>query len=191
MSRVSFTSLIGAYYENSPEPCGLLKEIPWYVIHTCCHHEARVEERLKAKGLEVFLPRHLMASRRRDRKKILQVPLFPGYLFIQDALDSPVYYEILKFPGVVRVLANGNGLQPVPMETIESIKLAVAGSRPHYPYPYLTKGKRVRVMEGPLKGVVGIILEANKEKRKVVIEVEMFHRALAVELEDEAVELWQ
>ena len=47
----------------------------------------------------------------------------------------------------------------------------------------------MRVLEGPLAGVIGIILEAKKEKRKVVVEVEMFHRALAVELEDEAVEL--
>lgn len=183
-------NLIGAYYGNTPKPLGI-KEIPWYVIHTCCHHEERVEERLRQKGLEVFLPRYLTASRRRDRKKILRVPLFPGYLFIRNALDTPVYYEILKFPGVVRVLANNTGLLPLPAETIESIKLAVVGSRPHYPYPYLQKGKLVRVLEGPLAGVIGIILEAKKEKRKVVIEVEMFHRALAVELEDEAVELCQ
>ena len=92
---------------------------------------------------------------------------------------------------MVRVLANNTGLLPLPAETIESIKLAVAGSRPHYPYPYLQKGKRVRVLEGPLAGVIGIIVEAKKEKRKVVVEVEMFHRALAVELGDEAVELCQ
>jgi len=183
------SSLIAASYENSLDLYGISEDIPWYVIHTCCHHEVRVEARLKAKGLEVFLPRCLMASRRRDRKKVLQVPLFPGYLFIHDALDSPVYYEILKLPGVVRLLTNSTGLLPVPTETIGSIKLAVAASRPHYPYPFLKKGKMVRVMEGPLAGVVGIILEAKKEKRKVVIEVEMFRRAMAVELEDEAVEL--
>jgi transcription antitermination factor NusG len=191
MPRLCSSGLIDAYCENSFGSFGIPEEIPWYVIHTCCHHEARLEERLRLKGLEVFLPRYLTASRRRDRKKVLQVPLFPGYLFIHDALDSSVYYELLKLLGVVRVLANSTGLLPVPGETIESIKLAVAGNRPHYPYPYLIKGKRVRVMEGPLVGVVGIILEAKKEKRKVVIEVEIFHRALAVELEDEAVELWQ
>lgn len=162
-------------------------EIPWYVIHTCCRHEMRVEDRLKKQGLEVFLPRCLMISRR-DRKKFLQVPMFPGYLFIQDAMDSPVYYNILKLPGVVRVLANSNGLQPVPRETIESIRLAVNTDRPHYPYAYLQKGKRVRVAEGPLAGLFGIILESKSRKRKVVVSVELFQRAVAVELEDEAVE---
>ncbi len=164
------------------------EEITWYVVHTCCHHEARVEERLRQRGLEVFLPRFLMASRRRDRKKTLQVPLFPGYLFVQDALDAPIYHDILKLPGVVRVLGNRAGPLPVPRDTIKSIRQAVAGERPYYPYPCLQKGKRVRVTEGPLAGVIGLILEAKEEKRKVVIEVDLFRRAMAVELEDEAVE---
>jgi transcription antitermination factor NusG len=79
----------------------------------------------------------------------------------------------------------------VPPETMESIRLAVASDRPYYPYRYLLKGKWVRVVEGPLTGVVGIIREHKEQKRKVVVEVELFHRAMAVELEDEAVELWR
>lgn len=166
------------------------QEIPWYVIHTCCHHEARVEERLRKKGLEVFLPRYSMASRRRDRKKVLHVPLFPGYLFVQDVLETPIYYDILRFSGVVRILASGGRLQPVPRETIASIKLALASDRPFYPHRCLQKGKRVRVAEGPLAGVTGIIVETREKRRKVVIEVELFRRAMAVELDDEALESW-
>lgn len=164
--------------------------IPWYVIHTCCHHEVRVEERLRQKGLEVFLPRYTRASRRRDRKKFLQVPLFPGYLFVQDLLEDFTYYDIIRLPGVVRVLANRGRLQPVPQETIESIRCALNCDRPYYPYTCLTKGERVRVAEGPLAGVVGIIAETKDQKRKVIIEVELFRRAMAVEMEDEAVEPW-
>ncbi len=165
------------------------KEIPWHVIHTCSRHEARVEEHLQSKGLEVFLPRFTTVSFWRDRKKLLNVPLFPGYLFVCDALEVPIYHEIIKLRGVVRILGNSAGFQAVPRETIESIKLAVASERPYYPYRSLLKGKRVRVVEGPLAGVVGIIVERKDHKRKVVIEVELFSRALAVELEDEEVEL--
>jgi transcription antitermination factor NusG len=166
-------------------------EIPWYAIHTCCHHETRVEERLRQRGMVVFLPRFLQPSRRRDRKIILRVPLFPGYLFVQDALETTTYHDIIKLPGVVRILANSGRLQPVPQETIESIKLALSGERPYSPHRYLKKGERVRIAEGPLAGVVGRIVEAKEKKRKVVIEVELFHRAMAVELEDEAVEPWR
>jgi len=165
--------------------------IPWYVIHTCCHHEGRVEERLRQKGLEVFLPRFMQPSRRRDRKILLRIPLFPGYLFVQDTLETITYLDIIKLPGVVRVLAGSGRLQPVPPETIESIRLALAGDRPYYPHCYLKRGERVRVVEGPLAGVVGIIMEAKEQKRKVVIEVELFRRAMAVELGDESVEPWR
>lgn len=165
------------------------EDIPWHVIHTCCHHEARVEERLQTKGLEVFLPRFTSVSQWRDRKKLLKVPLFPGYLFVHNLLEPPIFHEIIKVMGVVQILGNNGRFQAVPGETIESIKLAVASDRPYYPYRSLLIGKRVRVVEGPLAGVVGIIVEQKKQKRKVVIEVELFHRAVAVEMEDEGVEL--
>ncbi len=166
-------------------------EISWYAIHTCCHHEARVEERLQQRGMVVFLPRFLQPSRRRDRKKTLHLPLFPGYLFVQDALEPATYYDIIKLSGVVRILGGSSRLQPVPQETIESIRLVLSRDRPYYPCRYLKKGKRVRVVEGPLAGVVGMIVEAKEDRRKVVIEVELFRRAMAVELEDEAVEPWR
>lgn len=163
---------------------------PWYAVHTRCHHEVQVEERLRKKSLEVFLPRFMQPSRRRDRKIVLRTPLFPGYLFVQDALEVNTYLDIIKIPGVVRILSGSDRLQPVPQETIESIKLTLGGDRPYYPHRYLKKGKRVRVTEGPLAGVVGMIVEAKEKKRKVVIEVELFQRAMAVELEEEAVEPW-
>ncbi|MEJ2071661.1 MAG: transcription termination/antitermination NusG family protein [Syntrophobacterales bacterium] len=160
------------------------------MIHTCCHHENRVEQRLRQNGLEIFLPRLTVVRQWRDRKKLLQVPLFPGYLFVRAVLETPTYYDIIKLPGVVRILGNKGRLETVPPETIESIKLTVASDRPYYPYRYLLKGKWVRVVEGPLAGIIGIIREHKEQKRKLVIEVELFRRAMAVELEDEAVELW-
>lgn len=161
----------------------------WYVVHTCSHHENRVEARLMLQGLEVFLPRLTEVRRWRDRKKLLRRPLFPGYLFVHDVLETPTYYNIIKLPGVVRVIGTNGRLATVPPETMESIKLAVASDRPYYPYRFLLKGKWVRVVEGPLAGVVGIIREHQDQKRKVVVEVELFRRAMAVELADEAVEL--
>lgn len=188
MPRSSFPSL--AKDLLTPVDLGC-PEAGWYVIHTCCHHEVRVEGRLQQIGMEVFLPRIKVVRRWRDRKKTLHIPLFPGYLFVHDALEiSPHYYEILKVPGVVRVLGGKNGLTPVDRETIDSIKISVASDRPYYPWPKLLKGKRVRVVEGPLAGVTGIVLEHKDKKRKVIIEVELFQRSMAVELEDEVVEPW-
>jgi transcription termination/antitermination protein NusG len=165
-------------------------EAAWYVIHTRSNHERQVEERLQRKGLEVFLPSLTVVRRWQDRKKVLQVPLFPGYLFLWDALETnSSYFDIVKDPSVVRILGGNGRLHTVPLETIESIRLSVASERPYYPYRRLLKGRKVRVVEGPLTGVIGIIREQKDQKRKVVVEVELFHRAMAVELEDESVEL--
>ena len=136
------------------------------------------------------MPRLTAVRQWRDRKKVVQLPLFPGYLFVHDVLDTPTYYEIIKLPGVVRLLGHQGRLVAVPPETISSLKLTVASDRPYYPYRYLLKGKWVRVVEGPLAGVIGIIREYNDQKRKVVVEVELFRRAMAVELADDAVEVW-
>jgi transcription antitermination factor NusG len=166
-------------------------ETAWYVIHTWCHHESRVEKCLQQKNMEVFLPRITVVRRWQDRKKTLKVPLFPGYLFVHGALEGPTYYDIIKLAGVVQILGNKGSLQTVPLETIESIKLTVTSDRPYYPHRPLIRGKWVRVMEGPLAGVIGIIREQKEKKRRMVVEVELFRRAVAVELEDEAVEPWE
>jgi len=161
----------------------------WYGIYTMSRHEAKVEQALQKKGLEVFLPRVITNSRRRDRKLLLKLPLFPGYIFVHTNLETNDYYEILKAPGVVRLLGNGSPA-PLPGETIDSIKTIVESDQPFYPWPYLQTGSRVRVLDGPLTGTVGIILERKEKKRRLVVSVEMFQRSVAVELDDGAVEGW-
>lgn len=160
----------------------------WYVIHTHSRHEARVELRLHHQGLEVFLPRVTTPSRRRDRKVLLQLPLFPGYLFIHADLDTTIYRDILNIPGVVRVLGVKGRVQPVPEETVKSILSLVDSGLPYVPWPFLQKGRLVRIIDGPLTGVVGIVINRLEKKRKLVVSVDMFRRAVAVELEDESVE---
>jgi transcriptional antiterminator NusG len=170
-----------------PEPTQI-SQPAWYVIQTRSRHEAKVESILLDKHLECFLPRRTVPSRRRDRKRLLEVPLFPGYLFVHADLEPQIYYDIIKSPGVVRFLGSRAGITPVPAETVEAIRTTVASGQPYYPCPYLERGMRVQILEGPLAGVKGIILQKREKKRRLVIAVELFRRAVAVELEDEAVE---
>jgi len=162
----------------------------WYAIYTQCRHEARVESGLQQKGMEVFLPRVTTLSRRRDRRLLLNVPLFPGYLFVRTDLDTSVCLEILKIPGVVRLLGFKGSPAPVPEEIINSVKAIVDCDRPFYPWPYLQSGSLVRVLDGPLAGAVGVILGRKEKKRRLVVSMELFQRAVAVELDCEAVERW-
>jgi transcription termination/antitermination protein NusG len=161
----------------------------WYAIYTQSRQEARVELALQQKGLETFLPRIPTPSRRRDRKLILKLPLFPGYIFVRTVLNDANYHKILRAPGLVRLLGNG-GPTPVPEGTIDSVKAIVTSDRPLYPWPYPQAGSLVRVLEGPLRGAVGVVLGRKEKQRRLVISVELFHRAVAVELDGAAVERW-
>jgi transcription antitermination factor NusG len=163
----------------------------WYVIHARHQHEAKVELALQRKGLEIFLPRITVRSRRRDRKLLLEVPLFPGYLFVHGILDDQNYYEIIKQQSVVRLLGSKSVLPtPVPAEVVASIHAIVDNQQPYYLWPYLHSGKKVCIMEGPLAGTVGVIVRTLDKKRRLVVAVELFQRSVAVELEEEVVEPW-
>ncbi len=160
----------------------------WYVIQTRCRHENKLALRLRQQGLEVFLPRHTVPSRRRDRKVLLKEPLFPSYLFIQTDWRDDAYQEISKLFGVVRILGTNGGFSTVPAETVEAIRISVASGRTCQSWPFLEKGKRVRVIEGPLAGVMGTVVAPRHKKSKLVVSVELFRRSLAVELADDALE---
>ena len=162
----------------------------WYVIHARSKHEAKVESALRQRGVEIFLPRITVRSRRQDRRLFLQVPLFPSYLFVRTVLEPCAYYEIIRLPGVVRLLGIHGRPGTVPSEQVDSIKAIVASDRPYYPWDYLGQGRQVRIMEGPLTGTIGIILRRREKKQRLVVAVELFQRSVAVELEEEAVEAY-
>ena len=168
----------------------LVFEPAWYVIHTRSRHEVKVESALQQKGLEIFLPRITISSRRQDRRLQLKVPLFPGYLFVHTDLEPSNYHKIIELRGVVRLLGINGHPSPIFPPKVESIKAIVQSDRPYYPWAYLGQGRQVRIMEGPLAGTVGLILGRREKKRRLVVAVELFQRSVAVELEDEAVDPW-
>ena len=92
-SREQFTSVTDAV--------GKLPNLLWYVIQTCSRHEVKVEADLTRKGVEAFLPRMMVRSRRRDRLQMLETPLFPGYLFVRTDLNDWANYNIIRTLGVV------------------------------------------------------------------------------------------
>jgi transcriptional antiterminator NusG len=162
----------------------------WYVIYTNSRHEIQVGGRLRKIGLEIFLPIINVLSRRRDRKQMIDVPLFPGYLFVHTSLEEQAYYEIIRQPGVVRILGYAGRQTPVPTEVIESIQKILASSRPYDPLAHFKVGQQVRILDGPLAGTIGVLRKVRGKKRRLVVGVELFQRSVAVELDDETVERW-
>ena len=79
----------------------------WYCLHTRSRHEEMVFQRLEDKRIFSFLPKLEVWSRRKDRRKKIQKALFPGYIFVREVLDPLHRLEILKTPGVVKILDAG------------------------------------------------------------------------------------
>jgi len=160
----------------------------WYCIHTRSRHEETVYQRLANKKLQAFLPKLEVWSKRKDRRKKIQKALFPGYLFVYEILSPRLGLEILKTPGVVKILGNEMGPVPVPDAQIESIKKILNGKVAVSPFPYLKEGQRVRVVDGPLKGCEGFLMKIKEEKEKLVISLDLLRRSVSVEIESASIE---
>jgi len=143
------------------------------------------------KGLGVFLPRVMVRSRRRDRVRMLEVPLFPGYLFVHTDFSYSDYYHIIRQDGVVRILGIKGQFTPVPEETVASIMTLVNSGQPIFTWSKLAAGKRVRVIDGPMAGASGVILRLKKGNRRLVVGVELLGRAICAELAEETVEVYE
>ena len=149
----------------------------WYAAYTSANHEKRVAEQLGVRSVEHFVPLYESVRRWKDRKVRLQLPLFPGYVFVRLALRDRL--RALQVPGVAR-LVGFNGLPcALPDSEIEALKAGLAGGVRAEPHPYLTVGRRVRVKAGPLAGMEGV-LARKKNGARFVISLDLIMRSVAV-----------
>jgi transcription antitermination factor NusG len=115
--------------------------------------------------------------------------MFPSYLFVRHSMDKISYIEIMKSNGVVKILGERwDKLTPIPDAELEAIRQVAASELSLTPYPFLRDGQRVRIVDGPLAGVEGILVRCRPNRGLLVLSVELLHRSVAVEVECSAVE---
>jgi transcription antitermination factor NusG len=152
----------------------------WCAIYTRHQHEKTVSEMLQVKGFEIFLPLYESVRRWKDRKKVLSLPLFPGYVFIRGAIEHRL--PVLTTPGVHMIISRGERVATIPEEEIDAIRRTVEGPYRVEPHPFLHCGERVRVVRGSLEGVEGV-LTRKKNLYRLVLSVEMLAQSVAVEVD--------
>jgi transcription antitermination factor NusG len=155
--------------------------LSWFAIKVKSRCERAVSEALRQKGYEEFLPLYWSRRRWSDRIKVLQLPLFSGYMFCR--FDPLERVPILATPGVALIV--GQGRMPLPVESseIEAIRKAVDSGQGVKPWPHLEIGRTVRIEEGPLRGLEGVLLRV-KGGNQLILRVELLQRAVAVEVPD-------
>jgi|SRR5215472_6359096 len=153
----------------------------WYATYTHAHHEKKVAQQLEERHIEHFLPVYRSLRRWKDRRKELDLVLFPGYVFVRLSLADRL--RVLQLPGVVRFVSfNG---QPAALlgTDIEALRNGLSqGVRAEH-HPYLTIGRRVKVVHGALTGSQGILVR-NKTNCRVVISIDAIMRSVSVEIDE-------
>lgn len=163
-------------------------ELSWFALYVQVNHEKDVLKRLQQKSFDCYLPLMEGWSRRLDRRKKIQLPLFPGYVFVHTVLDNYTNVNILKTPGSVCVLRNSEGPLPIPEYQIENLRTMLDAPFPLATHSYLKEGDWVRVVRGALEGCVGILLRQNPKRGRLVVSLDIIQRSVSVELDVEDVE---
>jgi transcription antitermination factor NusG len=164
-----------------------LKQASWYAVSTRSRQEKTAAAMLEYMGIANFLPLLNQERRWSDRKQIVTMPLFPGYVFVRILRSSEFQLCVLKIPGIVDFVRNRTGPLPIPEREIEDVQAILAHGQGCSPHPFLQEGDRVRVVRGALTGVEGTLIRCGAQS-KLVISVEMIQRAVAVNVALSAVE---
>lgn len=158
----------------------------WYALYTAPRHEKSLAQQIERHGITCFLPRYRSMRRWKDRRKELELVLFPSYVFVQIELENRL--RVLQLPGAVRLVACNGQPVPLPENEIESLRNQLSRSRNIEPHPYLRVGRRVRVCGGPMQGLEGIIVR-RKDRCRVVFSIDLIMRSVAAEVDESDVEI--
>lgn len=156
----------------------------WYAIQVRSQSEKMVLALLQHKGYELFLPTYRKSAS--SRRNAEEVPLFPSYVFCRNTESTSGL--IVTTPGVVRILGVGNTPVPIPDTEIDNLKLVMRTGLPIAPWPKFETGMPVKLVDGPLKGCNGIVINTSSETH-LVVSVDLLQRSVSVQLDRDWVEI--
>ncbi len=156
----------------------------WYALYTCPRHEKRVAEQIERRSISCFLPLYRSVRHWKDRRKELELALFPGYVFVRMALENKL--QVLELPGAVRLVSFNGKPAAVPADEIETLQTRLSGAKIE-PHPYLRTGRRVRVRSGAMEGLEGIVVR-RKDRCRIVFSIDLIMRSVAVEVDQDDLE---
>jgi transcription antitermination factor NusG len=157
----------------------------WYALHVRSRFEKLVLTQLEGKGYEAFLPMYTSVRRWSDRTKSASLPLFPNYIFCRFDVHSRL--PILVTQGVNFVVGAGKTPIPVDDQEIAALRYVLAANVTPQPWPYIGAGEVVRVIQGPLKGVTGIVLRT-KGCDRLILSISLLMRSVAMEIDRRHIE---
>ncbi len=157
----------------------------WYALYTYPRHEKQVAEQIQRRRFQCLVPVYKSVRRWKDRQKELEMVLFPGYVFVQMALEKRL--QVLQVRGIVHLVSFNGQPAIVPAREIDALQRRLLDGVKFEPHPYLKIGRRVRVRRGPMEGLEGIVVR-RKDRCRIVFSIDLIMRSVAVEIEESDLE---
>jgi len=154
----------------------------WYAVQTRPRHEKTVASLLSRKGMVTFLPTVTEVHRWSDRKKTVELPLFACYLFVKLGPGNEDRQKVLRIDSVVGFAGNPGHGTSIPDEQVDAIRTLIDQRVPYACHPFLKTGQRVRIRNGALEGIEGILI-SRKGGSRLVISIDAMQRSLAVQID--------
>jgi transcription antitermination factor NusG len=153
----------------------------WYAAYTRANHERRAHEQFLQRSIDSFLPTYCSLRHWKDRCMRLQMPLFPGYVFVRIPLRERL--RVLEVPSVARLVGFNGTPAALNEQEVECLRKALAQGTSVQPHPYLTAGRHVRMTRGPLQGAEGTLIK-RKGNFRVILSVDLIRRSVIVDVSE-------
>jgi transcription antitermination factor NusG len=160
----------------------------WYAIQTRSRFEETVAAQLTARAVETYFPSFEEVHQWKDRKRVVKMAAFPGYVFARFAEDGHPRVHILQARGAVRILGHGGSIEPIPDRDVDSVRLLLGLKGRCFSCPFLHEGTWVRVRRGPLKNLEGLLIRI-KNSCRIVVSIELVSQSVATEIDASDVEV--
>jgi transcription antitermination factor NusG len=165
------------FLQEFERPC--IETLCWFAIQTRPRFEKKVTNELQEKGIEVFLPVQNCLRQWSDRRQMVEMPLFPGYVFVRAAGTVDARVNVLRTNGVASFVGVRGIGSMIPDEEISAIQTLLKEQIPFQPHPFLKIGQRIRILGGSLDGIQGLLTDIRGDQ-SLVISVELIQRSIAM-----------
>jgi transcription termination/antitermination protein NusG len=163
----------------------VVESVQWFALHVKRRYEQAVAASLQGKNIESLVPVWKERRRWSDRLKTVQSPIFPGYVFCR--LKPRGRLAAVRTPGVIRLVGFGGQACPLEAAEVESLLALSAKQVTAQPCGYLPIGQRVRLVDGPLTGLTGVLARSDNANR-LIVSIDILQRSIAVDVGDARVQ---
>ena len=174
--------LNSVHSEQGRQAIGPGSYLPWFAVRVKSNYEKPVSTILRGKGFEEFLPTYRARRQWSDRIKVLDLPLFPGYLFCR--IDLSRRLPLLTTPGVLYLVGKARTPEPVDDTEVMAIQSVVRSGLPALPWPSVVVGQKVRLERGPLRGIEGVVAKI-ADQHRIYVNATLLQRSVSVQVDSD------